>query len=82
MNISNEKTAGDVFKKPECFEQMIEIAEILSAGVPMLRVDFNIWQDKLSVGELTFFHHGGMLPFNDEWEIKMGEWIDLPKKHR
>lgn len=82
LQILNKKTAGDVYEKPECFDEMLEIAETLSAGVPMLRVDFNIWQDMLSVGELTFFHHGGMLPFCDEWELKMGEWIELPEKSK
>ena len=82
LRILNKKTAGDVYEKPECFDEMLKIAETLSAGVPMLRVDFNIWQDMLSVGELTFFHHGSMLPFCDEWELRMGEWIELPEKSK
>ena len=73
---------GDAYKKPLFCDEMIAIAEKLSAGIPCLRVDFNVWKDMLAVGELTLFHHGAMLPYFDEWEIKMGEYIDLPKKRR
>jgi hypothetical protein len=82
VNILANKEAGDIYKKPDNFDEMVKIAETLSAGVPVLRVDFNIWQDMLAVGELTFFHHGGMLPFFDEWEEKMGNLIEIPKKRR
>lgn len=82
LHILDRRTAGDVYKKPLCFDEMVKIAETMSAGIPILRVDFNIWHDMLAIGELTFFHHGGMLPFYDEWEFKLGEWIELPNKHR
>lgn len=31
-------------------------------------------------GELTFFHMSGNAPFHpDEWDYKVGEWLELPK---
>lgn len=73
---------GDSYTKPATLREMMAVAEKLSQGLPLVRVDFNHWKDLLSVGELTFYHHGAMLPFYDEWETKFGKWIDLPKKRR
>lgn len=82
VSLLNKEEAGNIYIKPDSLDEMIAIAEELSKGIPVLRVDFNIWKDMLSVGEMTFFHHGCMLPFYDEWEIKTGKWIKLPKKYR
>lgn len=82
ISILGKEEAGDIYEKPCFFDEMVSIAEKLSKGIPFLRVDFNIWKDMLAVGEMTFFHHGSMLPFYDEWENKMGTWIELPQKHR
>lgn len=65
--------------KPAQFEQMRKLAAVLSAGVPHLRVDFYIINGAIYVGELTFFHMSGLtLVKPEEWNIKMGEWIQLP----
>jgi len=82
IKILDKTEAGDVYPKPEFLEEMIKVAEVLSEGKPFLRVDFNNWEELLAVGELTFFPHGGMLLFFDEWETKLGTWIELPKKKR
>lgn len=82
VKILDKPSFGDIYKKNKFFDEMITVAEKLSAGIPCLRVDFNIWKDMLAIGELTFFHHGSMLPYYEEWENKMGEWIDLPQKRR
>lgn len=75
-------TQGDVYDKPTCLDKMVKVAEKISQGQLFLRVDFNIWKDALTIGELTFFNYGGMLPFKEPWETKLGEWIELPKKRR
>lgn len=82
IKILDKIGAGDVYPKPEFLDEIIKIAEVLAEGATFLRVDFNNWQDLLSVGELTFFPHGGMLLFLESWETKLGSWIQLPKKHR
>ena len=36
--------------------------------------------DKIYFGELTFFHAGGFESFKpEEWDYKIGSWIDLSK---
>ena len=82
IKILDTEGAGDIYPKPDFLDKMIAIAEKLSEDTPFLRVDFNIWKDMLAVGELTFFHHGSMLPFYDEWETKLGNLIELPPKYR
>lgn len=65
--------------KPENFELMKDLAASLSEGIPHLRVDFYECDNKLYLGELTFFHWGGFVPFEpQEWDEKIGSWINLP----
>lgn len=68
-------------KKPDNFEEMKELASVLSKGIPHLRVDFYEVNGKTYFGELTFSHWSGMMPFVPEkWDYIFGEWIDLPSK--
>lgn len=68
--------------KPEQFEEMKNLAMILSAGIPFVRVDFYCNKGNVLFGEMTFFHNAGLTPFSPkEWNIKVGEWIQLPKSH-
>jgi len=65
-------------KKPEGFDEMRTIAEKLSQGIPHLRVDFYQVDGRVYVGEMTFYHLGGMANVQPEsWNIKLGEWINL-----
>ena len=65
-------------ERPEQLDDIIEIAEKLSAGIPQLRVDTYIANGKIYVGELTLFHNGGMSRFEpEEWDHTFGSWIDL-----
>lgn len=65
--------------KPVNYEQMKQIAAVLSKGIPQLRVDFYSTGDRLYVGELTLFHFGGFVPFEPaEWDKTFGDWIKLP----
>ncbi len=67
--------------KPEKFEEMCVLAEKLSDNLPLLRVDFYDVDGKIYFGELTFSHWGGMMPFEpEEWDRKLGDWIELPTK--
>ena len=69
--------------KPVCFDQMRELAEKLSKGIPQLRVDFYEVDGKIYFGELTFAHWSGMTPFEpQEWDKTFGDWITLPKKNK
>ena len=67
--------------KPECFEEMKQLATVLSQGTPQLRVDFYEVDGKVYFGEMTFFHCSGMAPFHpEEWNQIFGDWLTLPPK--
>ncbi len=69
-------------KKPINFEKMKELASVLSAGIPHVRVDFYEVNGKVYFGEMTFYHVGGFMPFEpEEWDYKLGEWLTLPTKN-
>lgn len=68
--------------KPNKLYEMIKLAELLSEGIPHVRVDFYIINDKIYFGELTFHHAGGQEVFHPEsFAMKMGSWITLPSKY-
>lgn len=79
LNITNiHPQSRKEIKKPEKFEEMKEIATKLSKGMRQVRIDLYELNGKIYFGEYTFFHGGGFSLFNpDEWERKMGDWIDL-----
>lgn len=67
--------------KPECLEKLIELSRKLSEGIPHVRTDFYVINEKIYFGELTFFHGSGMQKFEPEsFEIEMGNWLTLPEK--
>lgn len=70
-------------ERPVCFDEMKILASKLSKGLPQVRVDFYEVNGKVYFGELTFFHHGGIVPFTPEkWDYIFGSWIELPKEKR
>lgn len=71
--------ADKPLKKPECFEEMKAVAQILSQGFRHVRVDLYEIDGKVYFGELTFFHFSANMPFEpEEWDYKMGGWLKLP----
>ena len=71
--------SNSLFTKPECFDEMIRLAEMLSAGHPHLRIDLFYTNAKIYFGEFTFFDSSGYdNNSSDEWDIKCGEWLNLP----
>ncbi len=66
--------------KPVLFEKMRNLAQLLSKGIPHVRVDFYVINGKVYFGEMTFFHNSGIFSVEpDEWDYKIGEWLELPK---
>lgn len=65
-------------KKPQNFEKMLELAEVLSEGLPFIRVDFYNVDGKIYFGELTFFPASGLGKFTDEkWDVEIGNMLEL-----
>ena len=74
--------ANRLITKPKGFEEMKQLAGLLSQGIPHVRVDFYDINGKVYFGELTFYHWSGFVPFEpEEWDYKFGEWIKLPNKY-
>jgi hypothetical protein len=74
----DDRKADTVPEKPAQFEQMESIAQKLSEGLPFLRVDMYCIESTIYVGEMTFYHYGGFIPFRPaEWDGRIGEMLDL-----
>lgn len=66
--------------KPVGFEKMLDLSRQLSKGFPHVRVDLYDINGFIYFGELTFFHFSGNVPFEpDEWDYRIGEWLELPQ---
>ena len=68
-------------KKPVTFDKMVEFSRILAKDIPFLRADFYEINGKLYFGEMTFYPGAGFTKLEpEEWDLKLGEWIELPEK--
>jgi uncharacterized protein YlbG (UPF0298 family) len=66
--------------KPDCLKEMLEVSQKLSSGIPFVRVDLYIVDNKIIFGELTFTPSGGSeayLPL--ERDLEIASWINLEK---
>ncbi len=71
--------ADKEIKKPDNFDEMLDLAARLSVGIPHVRVDLYNIHGKIFFGEMTFFHYSGTMPiYPEEWDYKIGEWLKLP----
>lgn len=65
--------------KPANYDLMIQLAQILSKDLIHVRVDLYEINGKVYFGEMTFYHHGGIVPFDpEEWDVQFGRWLKLP----
>ena len=66
--------------KPERYEEMIQLAEKLSSGIPFIRVDFYEISGRVYFGELTFYPGSGFEEFTPpDWDRTLGDWLELSK---
>ena len=66
-------------EKPDELTEMLELAKILSAGIPFLRVDFYIVEHRVYFSELTFFPASGFEKFvPEERDTVLGSYLQLP----
>ena len=83
LELKTEHPTSDIQhlpQKPYCFEEMKIIAAKLSQGIPQVRIDLYEVNKRVYFGEFTFFHWSGVNRFDpEEWNLKMGEWINLDK---
>lgn len=75
------KNSDKTISKPKNYDLMVDLSKKISKGIPHVRVDFYNVDGKIYFGEMTFFHWGGMMPFEpEEWDYIFGSWLNLPDK--
>lgn len=65
---------------PDNITEMMGLAEKLASNLTFARVDFYNVNKKILFGEITLYPASGMDVFDpEEWDYKMGQWLDLTK---
>lgn len=66
--------------KPQMLDEMIRIAEVLSKGVPHVRIDLYLVNGKIYFGEYTLYNQSGFETGFDEYSNNyLGNLIDMTK---
>jgi hypothetical protein len=61
--------------RPSSLERMIDAAQMLSAKMPFVRIDFYEVEQRPKFGEFTFYPGSGLLVFDPpEWDLIIGRW--------
>jgi hypothetical protein len=58
--------------RPSNLDEMLNIAKVLSADFPYVRVDLFTVNDLIYFGELTFHHQTGLTKPSGDWDLKLG----------
>ena len=67
-------------EKPAEFEEMIELAKILSKGIPYARIDFYICGNQIYFSEITLYPISGHIVFiPEEYNYIFGSYLELPQ---
>ena len=76
---SNRTKTDEPIPKPYGFERMIEIARDIAKDFPFVRVDFYSLNEKIYIGELTFYPWSGCVEFTpDSFDFELGSYFTLP----
>lgn len=67
---------------PDNFDEMVRITQVLSKGIPFLRVDLYSVNSQVYFGELTFYPSSGIEPFIGDGDSILGNKLQLPPKSR
>ena len=66
--------------KPKCLDKMLELSRCLSKDIPFIRTDFYIINNKIFLGELTFFPGAGLQIIEPEqWQDELGKLIEIKR---
>lgn len=67
--------------RPARLDDMAQLARVLSADFPFVRVDFYSIGDRIWFGEMTFYPSGGRIPFSPEsYDRYWGDRLQLPDR--
>lgn len=79
----DDEDRGGPVEKPANFDEMVKIAEQMSADFPEVRVDLYDEFNKIVFGELTFYGSSGYIPFRpSSFDVELGEKFVLPEKRK
>lgn len=77
-NITRDKSDYNCIKKPELFDDMLDISKKLSKAFKFVRIDFYYINDQIYLSEMTFSPSYGNIPFlNRDIDLKFGELLQL-----
>lgn len=77
-----DSSAEAVYAKPDNFDEMMNIARILSEDFPAARIDLYSINGKIYFGEITFFPWSGYMKFTpDKFDFEVGEKFVLPERN-
>ena len=62
---------------PDSFDNMLRLAEKLAQGFVFVRVDFYLSKKQIYFSELTFTPSSGVNTYTDEWDRKLGKFLDI-----
>ena len=82
LNVSHGyKNFSVTLEQPAYFHELVDMASILSAGFPHVRVDFYAAKDTWYFSEMTFYIWAGLKPFSSyEFDILLGRQLLLEKQ--
>ena len=76
----DDPLSGHKMEKPVLWDKMMDLSRELAEGIPHIRVDWYIIDERLYFGELTFFDGSGFSAFIGDQDKEIGSWITLPRK--
>lgn len=80
LTIKGNAKAPAPLEKPQNYDRMVDIAQRLSKPFAFCRVDLYNIGGSIYLSELTFLPNAGINHISPmEWDLKMGEWLDLEK---
>lgn len=82
IQYSHPNDPNTAIPQPSQWEQMKDLAKVLSNGEPFARIDFYNIGDLVLFSEITFYPIGATGWFKpNEWDRTFGELIKLPQRH-
>lgn len=70
-------------EKPSGLNKMLDIASVLSKDFPFVRVDFYCFDNRVYIGEMTFYPWSGCVNFKpDSFDFELGEMFKLPQPRK
>ncbi len=72
--VNGVPNADVIPEKPLNYEEMLEVAEKLAAGIHNVRIDLYNIEGKIYFSEMTFYHNGGMVAFEPyDTDVMLGK---------